>query len=125
MTQRSREQWIEYLVRAAPGLESVYDEHIADFDELLPHVFLGAVARYVANGFTSGDQDPLHRSHRIDAEKVLRVLEESVATRDPAVLELVSVSFLENIDWAGIGGELIRSAMGPQLRRELERRERG
>jgi len=37
---------IERLLASVPDLRGVYDEHISDNDELLPHVFFGDVTRF-------------------------------------------------------------------------------
>ena len=123
MSQSPVESWMENLVAAAPGLKPLYDEHLADYDELLPHVFLGDVARFLTLGFAVEESTRLQRSQHGDATEALRILEEVVATKDPDMLELVSVSLLENIIWASPEGRSIRSAMGPRLCEEISRRE--
>lgn len=123
MSRSTSELWIEHLVSAVPQLKPLHDEHRADYHEVLPHVFLGDVARYVTQEFRSEGDSDLRRTSRDAAVKVLRVLEEATAAGDPDVLELVSVSFLENINWESAEGRSIHSAMGPELRKELSRRE--
>ncbi len=122
--QRSRcELWIERLVQAVPRLMPLYTEHRADYDEVLPHVFVGDVARYVAQEFAGIESDELRGKQQGDAVEVLRILDEALTTGDPDLMELVSVSFLENIEWERPEGQSIRSALGPRLREELSRRE--
>lgn len=116
------DEWIERIVAAVPQLRSLYDEHRADYDGVLPHVFMGDVARFVTTGFASAGNEPQKPRDREAAAKVLQIMEEAADARSPETIELVSVSFLENIDWESTEGRAVREAMGPQLRRELSRR---
>lgn len=112
------------LVQAVPRLAPLYTEHRSDYEQVLPHVFLGDVTRFVTQAFTDNETGGSHAGRRRDAIEVLRVLDEALATGESSVLELVSVSFLENIEWATPEGHLIRTAIGPRLREELLRREK-
>ena len=123
MPQSTSEVWIQKLVAAVPRLKPLYDEHLADYDELLPHVLLGDIARYVTQGFGGKEGGEPYENCRGVAVEVLRILEEAVEIGDPELLELVAVSFLENINWSKDGGPQIRSAMGPRLHKEVSRRE--
>jgi hypothetical protein len=107
------EAWIAKLVTQVPSLRRLHDEHVADNDELLPHVFMGDVTRFVESAVAAGP-------HRIQmVREILAVLEQAAASAEPSVLELVSVSFLENLDRSAEGYEQLRSMMGPALREEL------
>ncbi|MEQ8763820.1 MAG: hypothetical protein RL885_07830 [Planctomycetota bacterium] len=107
-----------------PALGLLHAEHLADYDNVLPHVFLGDVARYVTRGFSGEEDAERSQSSREAAVEVLKVLEEqAAAARNPEVMELFSVSFLENIDWESPEGRAIRSTMGPELLKEVSRRE--
>jgi len=123
MRRSTCELWIERLVQAVPSLMPLYAEHRADYDEVLPHVFVGDVARYVTRKIAGNESGEPGGMHHRDAVDILRVLDEALTTADPDLLELVSVSFLENIDWESSEGQSIRSAIGPTLREELLRRE--
>ena len=104
------------LLEHVPELKCVYDEHINDYEELLPHVFFGDATRYVVqqakDGFLASDQ-PVSR--------ILRLFEVAMAGSED-VQELVSVSFLENL----VGNEeVIRelaSMMGPALKTEVAKK---
>ena len=41
------EQFIEYVLAKVPQLRAVHSEHLKDNDELLPHVFMGDVTRFL------------------------------------------------------------------------------
>jgi hypothetical protein len=108
---------VDRVVAVVPGLLGLLGKHRADNDELLPHVFFGDVTRFVVSGFSD------HPERRADAEKILALLEEAVASPDEEVQNVVSVSFCENL----LGEkplEAIRAAMGPRLRDELAKYER-
>jgi hypothetical protein len=103
------------LVEAVPALRPLYQRHLDFHDgELLPHVWFGDLTRFVERAFSAdGGQD------RHDALMILGYLEDAMASGDPDVAELVSVSFLENLDSRRAGYQHIRAAMGPRLRKEL------
>jgi hypothetical protein len=119
MASSATKALVARVVAAAPGLRSAYDEHISSNDELLPHVFFGDVTRFVAGAFATGPG-----GGRGGAERILQVLEEAATSGDSSVVELISVSFLENLDSRSAAYREIRTAMGPTLRRELARYEK-
>ncbi len=123
MSRTACQLWMERLVAAVPDLKSLHDEHLVDYDELMPHLFLAEIARYVTREFAAGEYGSLRRDSREAAVAVLRFLERAVIEGGPELLELVSVSFLENIDWESTAGQILRSALGPALLSELSRRE--
>jgi len=93
------------LVASAPELNAVLLEHLADNDELLPHVLFGDVTRWlVARGPDTA---------------VLAVLERHMDTGDDEVQNVLVVSFLENLIGEP-GWKAIRRALGPRLRSQLE-----
>ena len=53
------------LAQQIPDIGEILTEHLSDYDELLPHVFMGDVTRYVSND----------GSHRTD---VVQALEKAV-----------------------------------------------
>ncbi len=75
----------ETLVRCCPELKEVLAEHISDYDELLPNVFLGAVTRYLlANG--NGRR------------RIVEHLNNSLSSGESDVENLIAVSFVENLE---------------------------
>ena len=106
-----------------PALAPLLDQHLEDNGEVLPHVFLGDVTRAVTHAFATTQAKPngIDQSAAIDE---LRVLERAMAFGNDELMELVSVSFLENIDWSAPAGQAVRAAMGSALREELSRQGR-
>ena len=80
------------LLRNVPELGSIYDEHMRDYEELLPHVFFGDVTRYVVEQVRSGAT-----GSRSSVARIVHALEEGLVKGNEDVLELISVSFLENL----------------------------
>ena len=107
---------IELLMKVAPGLVAVLEEHRASHDELLPHVFFGDVTRFVVSGFAD------RPDRRAQADGILSRLEGAMGYALDDIQTLISTSFCENL----MGEkplEAIRAAMGPRLRAELAKYE--
>ena len=97
------------LISAAPGLEAVRKEHLADNNELLPHVLFGNITQWV-----------VERGPTREVLDVLHVLERHIATGDEAVQEVLVLSFLYNLVGDDPGERAIRAAFGPRLRAEFD-----
>jgi hypothetical protein len=111
---------IRKLLELVPELQPVYDEHISDNHELLPHVFMGDVTRYVVQRVCSGEEE--------EEQPVMRIidhLEQCMATGDDQVKELVSVSFVENLLGNDNALAKLKDVMGPALAKEVETYYRG
>lgn len=111
------ERYVRGLIDAVPLLASVFDEHVRDNDGLLPHVFMGDVARFALR-LNESVQDP-HLEASLTS--LLEYLEQGVRGDEPAVAEMVAVSFLENLDPEGVAATGLRQRMGFGLRRGLDR----
>jgi hypothetical protein len=70
------------LAELNPEVRDILAEHVEDNDELLPHVFLADVTRYV---LADGKARP----------EIVRFLEKSFANNGPEVEDLIAVSFVE------------------------------
>ncbi len=70
--------------RALPTASRILVEHLDDYDNLLPHVFLAELTRHLLRG-------------PADVTPIVQSLEDSFASGDPAIAELISVSCIENI----------------------------
>ena len=75
-------EFCEGLAQRSPDVADILAEHISDNDELLPHVFLADVTRYVlADG---RDRGP-----------IVQYLDNAFASEGPEVENLIAVSFVE------------------------------
>lgn len=106
---------INRLLEQVPELRPVYDEHIHDNGELLPHVLLGDVTRYVVQHMRSGEVEASRTVGRI-----LDCLEHCMVSGDEQVKELVSVSFVENLLGHDDVLASLRRLVGPSLAKEIE-----
>lgn len=100
------------LVHRFPVLLPLLQEHLDDYDGLLPHVFLGDVTRWVLG----------HIESPADSEvgAVLVFFEACFAQGGEHERELISVSFLENLPRRGEPGAALRDQLGPDLLRQLD-----
>lgn len=74
----------EQLAQRFPDMQLLLANHLADYDEILPHVFMGDVTRYIlADGAARPD--------------VVIELERGLRDESRDVQELVAVSFVENL----------------------------
>lgn len=106
---------VNKLLEQVPELRPVYDEHIHDNDDLLPHMFLGDVTRYVVQQVRSGDMGPTKPVSRI-----LEFFEWCMVSSDDQVKELVSVSFVENLAEHDDVLARLKGLIGPKLAQELK-----
>jgi hypothetical protein len=96
------------------------DEHERDnFGEILPTVFFGDLTRWVES--TYANDDGPQNGDMTGLVHLLEFLENSFASGDPDIQELISVGFLENLPGPDETGSEVRELLGPHLREELER----
>jgi len=106
---------INLLLTRVPELKPVYDEHMHDYEELLPHVFLGDVTRYVVTQARCGEISPGR-----PLDRILDVLNQCLAGGDEQVKELVAVSFVENLLEHEEVLTILKELIGPHLQKEFK-----
>jgi hypothetical protein len=77
------------LRETLPEFAAAIDEHVADHDEVLPHVLFGDLTRFVLDAHQRGDDDLVRRA--------LAFLDSALREGDDGVQNLVGVSFVENV----------------------------
>ena len=108
-------QFVKDIAEAIPDVRSILREHLEDqYGELLPHVFMGDLTRWVLRLLASAGP----RDQRLQA--VLGLMERGWGSSD-AVRELIGVSFLENLPRPGEAQSEIRNMLRPRLREELDK----
>jgi hypothetical protein len=115
-------RFIDELLRAAPDFERVYEEHLMEYDEVLPHVLMGEFTRWFISTVRSVAPPAARTVPSSPAlAPVLELLEREWEEGVGSVRELVSASFLENLHQAGPDYQRVKSTLGPRLRDQLAR----
>ena len=112
MTNLTYDNFGTQLRREVPGFANVYDEHVADNDEVLPHALLGDLVRFLSK------EVELHGAKSIALTPAMSLLEAGMGGPDPLLQELVAVSFVENLDPADESFSTIRMLFGPALEQQ-------
>lgn len=107
MTTTTR-SFCQELAEQIPDLGSLLSEHISDYDDILPHVFMGDVTRYVL-------ADGPYRT------EVVAALEDALRNRGPEVEELIAVSFVENLETQEELDRAVYGVNAPQITAEWRR----
>jgi hypothetical protein len=106
---------LDRLVESFPPLKPLFEERLADnFGEVLPHLLVADITRYIIDM----SRDPVSDK---EVRSLLGVLESEFATGDEDVQELLAVSFLENLPESPQVGYELRKSLGPALSAELAR----
>ena len=87
---------------------------MALYEEPLNHVFLGSFVRFLDDAVSHGHVDVLRRS--------IGFLEVAMGSPDDRVVELIAVSFVENLP-GSTNYRTIVDALGPKLKAELARQD--
>jgi len=109
---------ISRLTAGSPETRALMAEHIDTFGEVIPHVFLGEVSRFLE------ELDDQTRAGNREAESllmsVLSILETGFRDGNEDVQNMIGVSFLENVMERAIASPAFRLRLGPLLRKDLQ-----
>lgn len=112
------EAFVAGLVAAVPALRQLADDNRYGYhDVVLAHPFLGEVVQReveLLTGDASPEAGPVPDDPVAEVRSVLDHVEATLGS-DPAVDELVRVSFVENLPYPGEPGEEIVTMLGPRL----------
>jgi len=90
---------VDQLAREVPGLAPMLAEHLADYEEVLPHVFFGELTPFLIGLKDGSDAD------RAVLTKALSMLEEAWRKGHEEgyedVTNVIAVSFIENLQGRG------------------------
>ncbi|MDP3739076.1 MAG: hypothetical protein Q8R02_16905 [Hyphomonadaceae bacterium] len=90
-------EFVDGLIAEFPGLRSAYEEHIkANFGELLAHLLMGDVVRFLEAKHTERDDEPANM--RL-IKSIMDYIGRCFETASPWVKELIAVSFVENMPY--------------------------
>lgn len=102
------------LCRRFSVFMAMLQEHLDDYDGLLPHVLMADVTRWVVKRFNTDPSDVLLR-------QVLDFIESAFEDAKGEDRELIAASFLENLPRPGQAGADVRALLGPALQDQLRR----
>lgn len=102
------ENFPEQLRQQVEGFEHVYHQHLRDYDELLPHVLLGDLVRFLTGRVKDGGIS----DHAVQSALVLLAL--ATRSADQRLKDLVAVSFVEAL--AGPGTLALKDALRSLVR---------
>ena|SRR2546426_12836162 len=114
------EQLFKRITMAAPGFKAVVDEHMRDNDELLAHVLMSDLLRYIASHFTGLSTVPAVPPTAAEVRTMLQVLDAAMENANSATENAIAVSFIEGIESEPFLNRLA-PLLGPRLRAELDR----
>lgn len=103
----------------SPAFERVTKEHYADNSELLPHLLMGDLLRYLGTYFPTPANN-LSPSSLGEVRAILTLLDSAMTSGNPETENVVAISFIENIDTEPFF-EKLKPLLGIALRRELKR----
>jgi hypothetical protein len=110
MTAKS---FIEELLRVVPELRPAYEIHLVDNATLLPHVFMGDVARFVVVESASHEKQST-------LVHLVGFLENALTDGGKEIQELIAASFVENLIGETKALQSLKVLMGPNLKRQVE-----
>ncbi|WP_237225587.1 hypothetical protein [Rubinisphaera sp. JC750] len=102
------QHFCEELAARFDVLAPLMQEHISDFDEVLPHVFMADVARFVL-------------SERLHRQEIVRVLEHNFREAAHDIQDLIAVSFVENLESREHIDRALDGVQAEALREEWDR----
>lgn len=79
------QDFCEELVREFNELAPLLQEHVADYDDILPHVFMADVTRCIVSGCPC-------------RQELVRYLNDALSNGAKEVQNLIAVSFVENLE---------------------------
>lgn len=108
------EEFFDGLIGDDQELKKLYDDHIIEYDELLPHVLMGDVTRLVIDRATRfGNQ------HAVELQRILDYFERALLGSDEEIANLIVISFLENLEQSDESYRVVKSLLGKEMKRYL------
>ena len=107
-----QEQFCRALAERFTTASRVLVEHLDDYDNLLPHVFVAELTRHLLRG-------------PADVTPIVQAFEDSISGGDREIAELIAVSFVENIDNRDDLARLLTGVTGSSLQAEWTKQHSG
>ncbi|WP_326728879.1 hypothetical protein OG478_22145 [Streptomyces phaeochromogenes] len=113
-------RFLEELVAAVPEFGELYEIHVENNGEPLPHVFFGLdVTPAVVDSYLGKDPEGP------DWRATLEFLEEQSELQVPAITEVIVTSFFDNLPFRGEPGHGIVEHLGPVMAAAFRRAGQG
>jgi hypothetical protein len=103
-------QLFEHAAQAAPEFAPIVAEHLRDNDELLPHVLMAELLRFVGQLLERTDEQAATQCGAI-----LGILEREVEGESQETRDLIALSFLEHLE-AEAFFKALYALLGPRTR---------
>ena len=113
----SPRELFEHISSASPSFAAVRSEHLLDSSELLPHVLMGKLVRYVGAYFGK-ERSPAPAS-LMELQAVLALLDQAAQSGNSETVNALAVSFVEHIETEPFFPSL-EPLLGPALRAEFK-----
>lgn len=104
--------FVTRLIEIAPDLRQICDAHLEANDELLPHVFMGDVTRYIVANIMRGND--------LAVTEILKAAEQGL-TPGSGLEVLIKTSFVENLIGENEAISKLLRLAGPRLGAEIRR----
>jgi hypothetical protein len=112
------EVFLNELLKKVPELTSVYDEHLYDYEELLPHVLMAEITRFIvklANKVIKNKKDD-----NLKLSVILDHFENALNEGNEELTNIIVVSFLENLETDIPAYSFLKSQFGKELKNSLK-----
>ena len=116
---KTTREFLNVLLERVPELHPIYEEHIADYDEVLPHVLMGDVTRFVIDLHKKSWARGRAEQEKKTLSSILEILEGALKSGNDQLQELVVVSFLENLEQDDSDYESLKKLLGKELSKHL------
>jgi len=108
------------VVTLAPTFRLLVREHLRDNDELLPHLLMSDLLRYIGSHFSGNAYMDALPPNPEQIRAILALLDSEIACHNADTENLIAVSFIEHIEMEPFFLQL-RPYLGPALLAELTR----
>ena len=108
------DHFVERLRTDVRGFGRFYDQHVSYYQQVLPHVLLGDLARYLKSVARSKGPE------RVALDEAVALLECGMGSADTKLQELIAVSFLARLDPEDEDFELISARFGKRLKEQYQ-----
>jgi hypothetical protein len=107
-----------FLRNAVPGFDRVFDDHLRRHGELVPHLLMADLVRFLAG------EVRIHGSRSRALRPAMALLERGMGSEDPRLQQLLAVSFVENLDPRSDDFAILRRTFGRHLEQRYAAHER-